>query len=186
MAALSVLPGAVPEYYDAIIAAGLPSPGVVRVQDVAREYTWDVKQAPGAAGENMTFKGIKNVVFSLEFQLLGDDQLQAWEAWVSLWDFDPTKTAPTPLTVSHPLLEERGVTVVAAKKIYAPRQARPGDNLWIAKIEATEWRPPPKANVSGSPKNAKNGAGESASGGPPAETARQREIRQLTEEFKRA
>lgn len=184
--ALSALPGSLPEYYDKITAAGVPSPGVVRVQEVAREYVWDLKQAPGAAGENMTFKGLKNVQFSLEFQLLGDAQLEEWEAWITLWDFDPTKSAPQPLNVQHPLLEERAVTIVTAKKIYAPKQSRPGDNLWIAKIEAVEWRPPPKANVAKSPSSAKSGGSESAAGGPPAETARQREIRELTQQFKDA
>lgn len=184
--ALSGLPGALPALYDKIVAAGVTSPGVVRVQEIAREYVWDMKQSPGAAGENMTFKGLKNVQFSLEFQLLGDPQLEEWEAWISLWDFDPTKSSPQPLNVQHPLLEERAVTIVTAKKIHAPKQARPGDNLWIAKIEAVEWRPPPKANVAKSPSSAKAGGSESESGGPPAETARQREIRQLTEEFKNA
>ena len=184
--ALSALPGSLPEYFDTILAAGVPSPGVVRVQDIAREYVWDMKQAPGAAGENMTFKGLKNVAFSLEFQLLGDAQLEEWESWIALWDFDPNKQQPTPVNVSHPLLEERRVSIVAAKKIYAPKQARPGDNLWIAKIEAVEWRPPPKANVAKSPQSTKSGSNEQTAGGAPAETERQREIRRLTEEFKNA
>lgn len=183
---LIALPGLLPKLYDKVWAAGVESPGIARVSEVAREYVWDLKQAPGASGENMTFKGLKNVQFSMEFQLLGDIELAMWGIWVSLWDFDPAKSAPQPVNVMHPLLQDRGVSFVSAKKVYAPKQARPGDNLWIAKIEATEWRPPPKANVARSPGSAKSGSSESASGGPPAETARQREIRQLIQEFKDA
>lgn len=183
---LLAFPGQFPRIYDKVIAAGIESPGIARVSEVAREYVWDLKQAPGAAGENMTFKGLKNVQFSMEFHLLGDHQLLAWNIWGNLWDFQPTKTAPQPINVFHPLLADRGVQFVSPSKLYAPKQARPGDNLWIAKIEAIEWKPPPKANVAKSPNSAKSGSSESASGGPPAETARQREIRQLVQEFKDA
>lgn len=183
---LDFLPGQAPEAFNKIKAAGLESPGIVRIAEIAREYVWDLKQAPGAAGENMTFKGLKNAQFSMEFHLLGDVQLDEWASWVLLWDLDPVKVTPQPINVEHPLLWERNVTIVTAKKIYAPKQARPGDNLWIAKIEAVEWRPPPRANVAKSPTSAKAGKSESASGGPPAETARQQEIRKLTEEFQKA
>lgn len=186
MAELPASPDTQPEYFDRVLAAGVWSPGIARVQEVAREYTWDLKQAPGAAGENMTFKGLKNVTFSMEFLLLGNAQLTEWESWITLWDFDPTKQQPTPINVLHPLLYERRVSIVAAKKIYAPKQSRPGDNLWIAKIEAIEWRPPPRANVAKSPTATKSGSSEQAAGGAPAETERQREIRQLTQEFKDA
>lgn len=190
--AMSLLPGWAPKGFDFMYAAGVKSPGVMRAREVAREYVWDLKQAPGAAGENMTFKGIKNVVTTLEFLLLGDPQIEEWESWIALWDFDPTKKAPSPVVVYHPLLEERGVFFMSAKKIWAPSQSRPGDNLWVAKIEAIEWKPPPSANVAKSPSTVTAGANssgtsaEQAAGGPPAETARQREIRELTQKFKDA
>jgi len=182
MADLPASPDRDPQYFDRVLAAGVLSPGIARVGEIAREYTWDLKQAPGAAGENMTFKGLKNVVFSMEFLLLGNAQLQEWESWVSLWDFDPTKSQPRPINILHPLLYERQVSIVAPKKIWAPKQSRPGDNLWVAKIEAVEWRPPPKANVARSPTSASAGSSTDA----PKDTARQQEIRRLTQQFKDA
>lgn len=189
---MSLLPDWAWKGFDKMWAAGVQSPGVVRIKEVAREYVWDMKQAPGAAGENMTFKGVKNVVTTLEFLLLGDPQIEEWESWVALWDLDPQKKEPSPVVVYHPLLEERGVFFMSPKKIHAPSQSRPGDNLWIAKIEAIEWKPPPAANVAKSPSSAQAGArtdgtsAEAKAGGPPAETARQREIRELTQKFKDA
>ena len=182
-------PGKDPDFFDKVMAAGILSPGVARVGEVAREFVWDMKQAPGAAGENMTFKGLKNVTFTMEFYLVGDKDLTAWESWIELWDFDPTKTKPNPIDVLHPVLLERNVTVVAAKKITAPKQSKVGDNLWIGKIEAVEWRPPPKANVAKSPTGATTGISPTgATTGITSKSATDdldREIRALTEQLKR-
>jgi len=167
------LPGSAPLVYDQVTANGIASPGVARItSDIAREYAWDRKQAPGAAGENMTFRGLNIVSFTIECQLWTDDLLTQWEAWAGLWEWDPIKQAATPVEVFHPLLAERGITVASATKIYAPKQARLGDNLWIGKIEALEWRPPPKKNATSSPKSTQT------------ESANDREIKRLLDEAK--
>lgn len=181
---LSVLPGVEPQAFDKVLVAGLPNPGIARVSDFCKEYTYDLKQAPGAAGENMTYKGVKNVSFSVECYLLGDQEVSDWVLWSYLWEIPNGK--PQAVEVSHPLLEARGVFTACALKVYSPKQSRPGDNLWIGKVEAVQWSPPPPANVSKSPTGAKAGGTEGQAGGPPAETARQREIRELTQKFKDA
>jgi len=157
MSGLYVLPGVVPVLYDVLVSAGVTSPGVCSLTIGAREFVWDRKTAQGAKGENITFKNQKIVEFQAQFKLIGDDQLEAWEAWIALWDWDPIKQKPTPVDVLHPLLYERGVSLATATKIFPPTQDRKGDNLWTAKLEAIEWAPPPKKNVSGSPANANGG-----------------------------
>ena len=148
MASLYVLPSVDPKAYDTIQANGIASPGVARITTpIAREYQWDRQFAMGGAGEFIRFKGIKVVEFTIEIQLIGDEALTAWESWVAQWDWDPVKRRATPVAVLHPLLSERGITKATAKKIHAPKQSRPGDNLWIGTIECYEWRPPPKRNV---------------------------------------
>lgn len=177
MPELWFLPGSAPSVYDQVTANGIASPGVARVtSDVVREYAWDRKQAPGAAGENITFRGLKLVTFTIECQLWTDDLLSEWETWCGLWEWDPIKLAATPVEVFHPLLSERGVTVATATKIYAPKQSRPGDSLWIGKIEAMEWKPPPPKNATSSPK---------AAGKPAADSPNQKQIASLLDEAKK-
>jgi hypothetical protein len=174
MPELFYFPGAAPLIYDQITANGVGSPGIARVSsDIAREYSWDRKQAPGAAGENITFRGLKLVSFTIECQLWTDALISEWETWCALWEWDPIKKKATPVEVFHPLLAERDVTIATATKIYAPKQSRPGDNLWIGKIEALEWKPPPRQNTTSSPKSTK------------PQTANEREISALLDEAKK-
>jgi hypothetical protein len=80
------------------------------------------------------------------------------------------------------------VTVVAAKKITAPKQSKVGDNLWIGKIEAIEWRPPPKANVAKSPTGATAGSANASGAGVVPKAAIDEldvQIRSLTDQLKK-
>lgn len=170
-----------PEQFDKVIAAGIPNPGVASVTGAATLYKWDKKDGPGAAGANMTFRGLDLSEFKIEVQLWTAEQLDAWPAWADLWGWDPVKKKATPLEVVHPLLDERRIRTVAAKGV--PQLSNKGGSLWIGTIDCIEWRPPPKKNVAASPSSVKSGAAGAAQ--PTAQDELDRQIAGLLEQAKK-
>jgi hypothetical protein len=180
--ALPVSPFLLPEAYDVVLAAGVPSPGIATVKGASRIYKWDKKDGPGAAGANMTFRGLDIAELSIELQLWTPEHLELWGAWSAIWAWNPVKKQATPVTVEHPYLSDLGIFTLAAKAI--PQLDFKGGGMWLGRIECIEWRPPPKKNVASSPTKTQTATGNAARAAPPVQDQLDQQIAALLQQAK--
>lgn len=108
--------------YDAILAAGVRSPGVVTLSGHDRVIGWDVKEGPGQSGASMTRKGAKPVEFTATFYLVSDqsigvDQVADWWAFQEVLESTVSGSKPKPIDIYHPDLAARGITSVVLSSL---------------------------------------------------------------------
>lgn len=144
-----------PGLADVIVAAGVQNPGVALLTSGgAREYNWDIKQAPGTQGYTMTYRGWKagdEIVFRFVFfehpqgpgyvPTFPASQVQSfYDDWVPIWALDARKLRPNPIAVNHPILAANDILSLQCKRI-GPMQTD-GKMLWWVDMAFLEFRPP--------------------------------------------
>ena len=142
-----------PGLADVMVAAGLQSPGCcVLMSGGDREYTWDIKQAPGLQGYTMTYRGWKAgepiVVRFMFFEhrdgpgyATSASQIESfYNDWVPLWAIDARKMKPSPVAVQHPILASNDINNLVCQKI--GRLETDGKMLWWVDMTFLEFRPP--------------------------------------------
>lgn len=142
-----------PGLADVMVAAGMSSPGVCTlISGGAREYNWDIKQAPGVQGYRMTYRGWKagdEIVCRFTFfehprgpgYATQQSQIQSWyEDWIPIWAIDARKLRPTPVATSYPQLAGNDILNLVCKRI-GPLQTD-GHMNWFAEMAFLEYRPP--------------------------------------------
>lgn len=166
---LTLDPFEIPEAWDHCLVAGDLSPGKLEISTGGRKYTWDTKDAPGAAGQSLTFRGIAPTELTLTFTLWTQEQVQAWADYSTRFLWDPTKSKTIEgLDFYHPGMQQIGVTKIVPVSV-GPL-IHQGGGEFKAIVEVKEWRPPPKKNVTGTPRTAKSSSTGTtgAGGGDPA------------------
>lgn len=129
-----------PGSLDVIYAAGVISPGLFVLAGGAREYKWDIKDAPGAQGAFITYRGwrptqgIKGTFYFWE-----PGQVEAFYEWAQVWALDARKFATKPVDVYHPVLAANDITALVTKS-FGPLTGTP-QQLWSVTLEWIEWRP---------------------------------------------
>ena len=178
---MSANPLLVPEAFDTVIVAGDYLPGLANVGKVKRTFKWDKKEAPGTAGDSITYRGIRIVDFVIELTFWESEQIDEWDA--KRPGLEPVTGAIKALDVVHPVLERQKVRSVVVEEIVELYPADAG--AWKVQIGVTEYKPPPKANASGSPSGSKNSSGKGSSAAPTAQSEQEKEIARLLEEAKK-
>lgn len=179
-----------PGRWDQMIAAGVVSPGVARLMSGGgREYTWDIRQAPGVQGYTMTYRGWKageDIVFRFEFFEHPDgpgyataaSQVQSFYlVWLPIWAIDARKIKPDPVSVTHPALFANDIQSLLCKRI-GPLETD-GRMRWWCDMTFLEYRPP-KLIAASTPKGATARLGQ-----PTPQTKKQVEIQKEIELAKR-
>lgn len=142
MTTLSVNPIDNPGAFDALIAGGVQSPGIFRLQGgtAARVYKIDVRDPNGVQGAIITYRGwrptdgIKGTFFFWE-----RDQIDKfYREFLPIWMLDAKKYRLVPVTVSHPSLEANGITALVCKQIGDLTSS--DGNLWSVSLEWVEYR----------------------------------------------
>ena len=144
-----------------VIAAGVSSPGFVKLEGFERPKGWDVKDASGQDGGTTTRKGQPVGKGSFVHQLSdwpdesGKTDYDEWPAWQALWESTTDGKTPVAIEVVHPELQRLHYTALVLDKI-GPH-AEDGKGGGSIKIDVLEYAPP-KPKPAGSPGKAKAAA----------------------------
>lgn len=177
---MSANPFRVPEAFDVVALGGEYLPGLARVAKVKRTFKWDKKEGPGTQGDSLTYRGSRLVDFVIDLTLWEEEQIDEWDVKRPALEPDPRKIKA--LDIVHPVLERQKVRSVVVAEI--TELDHKGGGEWNVQIGVNEYKPPPKANASGTP----NGSGSSKKGGdapPTALSEQEKEIARLLEEAKK-
>lgn len=110
------------DLYNAVVLAGMTSPGKVTLSGHDRQVVWDVKLGPSLNGATTTLKGIPPIAFSAEFYLLKDpaqgiDDFAQWPAFLSLINSTVAGPKPKALDIYHPDLASNDIKSVVKAQV---------------------------------------------------------------------
>ncbi len=190
-----VTPLEFPQYWDTVIVGNVPSPGLARCKEWKRIHTWDVKKGKGTLGAKLTFTEKPPAEGQIEFLIwddgsmnygpFGGDQFSAWDSFVALLKYDPTKKTADAIAIYHPSLDFIDVTSVVTTKIGNPVQVIEGDTLYSITVDFIEDYPTPAKNATSNPVSPTTTVGPpTGTGNPPpdAPDALQQQIQQLLQD----
>jgi hypothetical protein len=126
------------------------------------------------------------VDFAIELTFWEAEQVDEWDA--KRPNIEPDSRNVRALDIVHPVLERQKVRSIVVAEI-VELFYRNGEGSWGVQIGVNEYKPPPKANATGTPKgssNAGNKDGPGAAAKPKsAKTAQEEEIERLLAEARR-
>lgn len=171
--------------FDTIVIAGEFMPGKADIGKPKRTFKWDKKEAPGTAGDSITYRGSRIVDFVIELTFWEAEQIDEWD--VKRPALEPNPKAIKALDVNHPVLERQKVFSIVVEEIVELFHVGKGE--WHAQIGCTEYRPPPKVNATATPAGSASGASKDGAGAaakpPTAKSAQEQEIARLLAEAKK-
>lgn len=130
-----------PGEWDLLYAAGSPNPGLfVLAGAAAREYKWDIKDAPGVQGAFMTYRGWRPTQgIKGTFYFWQEGQVEQWYQWAQVWVLDARKLSTKPVDVYHPALAANDINALVTKSFGELKGN--AQQLWSITMEWHEWRP---------------------------------------------
>lgn len=151
-----------PEVWDRVVVAGVASPGYCKIKQHARKNEWDIKRGKGAKGATITYVQRPPMQFTIEFYAGyydisgagGPSDFAAWDAFLPLLQYDPTKKTPQAIDIYHPALADVDLSSVVTESIGGWEDA--GDNLFKREIAFLEYFPPPARSAVGGPTGSKS------------------------------
>lgn len=120
---------------------GKPIPGLVKVEP-KRGVKYDVKEAPGATGAKVTFKGFGAATFKLTVRMWTATQEAAFDADIlPLIEPTPGKESPKGYSFIHPATAKRKIDGILVEDVEGPKVDSDGQFVeWS--IDAFEYRKP--------------------------------------------
>jgi hypothetical protein len=172
-----------PSTWDVIQLEGVTCPGTVRISGFDRKFVWDKKKGKGAQGVSLTYVAKDICQGRLEFQVWTEAHFEAWETFIPLFKYDPTRQNLQAVTIWNPLLSDVDITQIVVESI-GPFEHQ-GAGLWTREVNVIEWAPPPKAAAIATPTTAQAGRnGPTVNPQAPAPTdPQQLKIQQLVTQF---
>lgn len=174
---MSANPFRVPEAFDVIALSGEYMPGLANVGRVKRVSKWDKKEAPGTAGDSITYRGKRLVDFVIQLTMWEEEQIDEWDDKQKLLEVDGKAH-----DVVHPILDRLKVRSVVIAEL--PGLFHEGGGLWTVQIGVNEFKPPSKGgNSTVTPKGSANSTGKDGPGAAAkpttAKSAQEEEIERL-------
>ena len=141
-----------PQLWDVVIISGVQAPGIVEPFEFKRQHDWDVKRGKGTVGGTVTFVQKPPAEGSIKFLLWTPEQFAAWDNFLPLLKYDPTKKTVTAVDIYHPSLDAIDVSSVVTTKI--GNIIHEGKQLYSVTVDFLEYFPPPNAPAVGTPTSA--------------------------------
>ena len=165
--------------FDTVVIGGEYMPGLASVGKPKRTFKWDKKEGPGTQGDSLTYRGSRLVDFVVDLTFWEAEQVDEWDAKSGGLEPDPKNIRA--LDIVHPTLERlkvRSIVVVEITELF-----HKGKGEWGVQIGVNEYKPPPKANASGTPKGSASSSGKDGAGAaakaPTAKSEQEKEIDRL-------
>src|SRR5262249_5426830 len=135
-----------------------------------------------ALGATVTFTQRPPAKFSITFKLWTAAHFTAWDSFLPLLKYDPTKKSVQAVEIYHPSLADIDIYTVVTESI--GNYVHQSEQLYTRTGSFLESFPPPKASAVSTPSGAKtasNGGGNGGAGTqtPDAQDAQQKEIADL-------
>lgn len=174
-----------PDEYDFIVVAGTISPGLFQLLDGAnRPYKWDTKDAAGAQGATITYRGLRPSEIKTRFCFWTPDQIDTfYNSFVHLLQYDATKTKPKPVIVFHPALLANDITSLVVTNIGQLKDL--GGQLWSVAVDWLEYRPAKTKNITTTPKATKPANSQNPGAKPTVLDTQDAELSALTAEARK-
>lgn len=170
-----------PELWHTATIAGRDTPGLATVTGAKRPRKWDEKEGPGASGASLTYRGDRLVAPTLTLKLWEPEHFDEWE---DLHAYLKPLVKGKAVDFFHPSVEDLDVRSVVIEEIGQREMIEGSGGAATVAITLKEFRPPPKANATGSPNGSKNGSGKGG-GTTTAQSEQEKEIARLLEEAKK-
>lgn len=138
-----------PQSWDTCRVAGIVCPGYCVLSEPKRPYEWDVKAGNATGGATTTLKGKPPAKFSVTFYLWEESHFTAWDSFLPLFKYDPTKKTVKAVDFYHPSTADIDIHSVVAESLGAIRHE--GDGLYSRTIDLLEYFPAPKTPVIATP-----------------------------------
>lgn len=178
----SINPFENPQVWDVIRVGQVVSPGLCDVGEFLRSYGYDIKKGKGMAGAKLTLTTKPPTEGSFELIIWTPAQARAWDKFLPLLDYDPSKTTAKAIDIYHPALADIGVKSIVVKDIGS--WMHKGKGKYSRKLAVIEYFPESKKNVTSSPNGSKSTQRGTTPGAQPdpIADAKQREIARLLAE----
>lgn len=169
------------DVYDAIVLAGVRSPGKVTITGHDRKVGWDIKKGPGQSGASMTRTSEDPVAFTCTFHLATPEEFDAWPAFLGLINSTVSGPAPKALDIYHPDLTSQLIGAVVKDTVMGTVHDGKGGQTIAVKF--IEYKPP--KTKGGSPNGAKSKPAAKASNPDPNDpnAAALAELAALTKQY---
>jgi hypothetical protein len=149
-----------PQAWDVVVISGVTCPGIVEMGEWKRQHDFDVKKGKGTVGGTVTFVQKPPAEGTIKFLLWTAEQFAAWDTFLPLLKYDPTKKTVSAVDIYHPALDAIDVSSVVTTKI--GNVVHEGKQLYSISVDFLEYFPPPNASAVSTPTQ--------ANGSPPAFT----------------
>lgn len=131
------------DFWDVLVLAGVPMPGVAFVGGHGIQHHLDVKKAPGATGATITDLGRELGRIHVRLRMWTEAQLTEFKRVTPILQFrDPNTGKLDPCDVIHPGLNAINIRSVLVHKIGIPTVGRHDHGLVEVELELIEFRPP--------------------------------------------
>lgn len=129
-----------PGVWDTLVLEGIEIAGLATVE-IHREMKKDKKASKASSGAEIVFSGVEQAKVGIKIRFWTRDQYDAIVAnLLPMVEPDPTKKAPSVLSINHPVSTARKVAAIIVEKVSGPSKL--GDGTWEVNLEALEQRPP--------------------------------------------
>lgn len=141
-----------PDDYDAIVLAGVRSPGVVTLSGHKRGQGWDIQEAKGQDGGSTKHNGKKIGQFTATFALAYDptagiDDQDEWPAFQAVIESTVSGTTPLALDIYHPDLAANDIHAVVKAEVGGMAHDKKGGAT--ISVNFIEYRPAKKKASTG-------------------------------------
>lgn len=141
-----------PDDFDAIVLAGIRSPGVVTLSGHDDADNWDVQEAKGSDGGSTKRNGRKIVQFTATFKLAYDpsagiDDFTDWTAFAAIIKSTTSGATPLALDIYHPDLAANDIRAVSKATIGG--MIHDGKGGATVPVKFIEYRPAKSKTSSG-------------------------------------
>lgn len=179
--------------FDTIVIGGEYMPGLCSIwagSKPSRKFKWDKKVGAGTAGDTLTYRGSLLVELVIDLTFWEAEQVDEWDAKAAALE---AAIGANARDVTHPVLDRLKVRSIVVAEIVQLFPRGIGGCAWGVQIGVNEYRPAPKANVTGTPDGSGKGGTGSKNDGtkkggnqpPTAKSVQEQEIAKLLAEAKK-
>jgi hypothetical protein len=125
-----------------VVIGGVQSPGIATIRDAHAPRRLVVRNGVGLSGATVRFQGVMlSEKFAVELRLYTAEDWDAWASFKDVVDPPPLGEHARALDISHPILEDLGITSVLVDDVLQPVQE--GETgVWLIVIKLTQFRRP--------------------------------------------
>lgn len=138
--------------WDGIVVGdrGIYAPGIVESIDISRQAKVDTRTGPGVNGATLTFQGRELAKVSIGMKMWTVRHWERFRLFVAAFELGQNATKLLPRDFLHPALAVRGLRALVVTGLNGPSMPDAQDMVRYT-IEALQYAPPPKKNVTNTP-----------------------------------